>query len=85
MEHPNAATVDGKPGFLRTQADGSLVWEADLDGDSVAALLRRAMVHGSLRCDVGGVASTVRVQGCYYDAAGRRIVVELAGAPLAVS
>jgi hypothetical protein len=85
MEHPNAATVDGRPGFLRTQADGSLVWEADLDGDAVASLLRRAMLHGGLRCHAGGIASTVRVQGCYYDASGRRIVVELVGAPVEVS
>jgi hypothetical protein len=85
MEHPNAATVDGRAGHLRTRADGSLLWEADLDGEAVAGLIRRALLHGGLRCHAGGVASTVRVQGCYFDAAARRVIVELVGEPVVLS
>lgn len=85
MVHGNAATVDGREGILRARPDGSLLWEAELDGDAVATLLRRAMLHGALTCTMAGESSTVRVQGCYYDAAGRRLVVELAGAPAIVS
>jgi hypothetical protein len=85
MVQPNAATVDGHPGILRTRPDGSLLWEAELDGDAVASLLRRAMLHGGVRCDALGVAATVRMQGCWYDAAGHTIVVELVGPPTALS
>lgn len=79
------ATVDGRQGILRTRPDGSLVWEADLDGDAVASLLRQAMLHGALRCRADGVDATVRIRECSYDAAGRTLLVELVGVPEALS
>jgi hypothetical protein len=81
MARDEAATVDGRKGLLRTCPDGSVVWEAEVDGTAVAALVRRAMVHGSLACSVGDLHSVVHVQCVYYDAASGRFVAELSGAP----
>jgi hypothetical protein len=85
MDIENAATLDGREGQLRTLGDGTLVWEAQLDGDALATLLRRAMLHGGVRCETAGGVGRVQLHGCYYDAAGRTLVVEIGGLPTSAS
>lgn len=78
-------TLDGRPGLIRTELDGSLLWEAELDGDALAGLVRRAMMHGVLPFHGDDGPATVRIQAAYYDAASGKLLVELVGVPTAVS
>jgi len=85
--HPSVgrASFDGHPAppvAAVGRDDGERwLWEGAVDGPGLAAILRAAMLHGMVPCDVGGRPHRARAVGCWYDAAGGTAVVELAGPP----
>jgi hypothetical protein len=68
---PIAEMVDG----------GRWIWEGAVDGPGLVAMLRSAMVHGIVPCEVDGRPHRARAIGCWYDAGGGTALVELAGRP----
>jgi hypothetical protein len=68
---PIAAGADG----------GRWIWEGAVDGPGLVAMLRSAMVHGIVPCEVDGRPHRARAIGCWYDAGGGTALVELAGRP----
>jgi hypothetical protein len=68
---PMAAGVDG----------GRWIWEGAVDGPGLVAMLRSALVHGIVPCEVDGRPHRARAIGCWYDAGGGTALVELAGRP----
>jgi hypothetical protein len=93
---PSDAVSDGDLGALAPDGDGSparsaaavgrgdgerWLWEGAVDGPGLASILRAAMLHGMVPCDVAGRPHRVRAVGCWYDAAGGTAVVELTGPP----
>jgi hypothetical protein len=68
---PCAAGVEG----------GRWIWEGAVDGPGLVAILRSAMVHGIVPCEMDGRPHRARAIGCWYDAGGGSALVELAGRP----
>jgi len=57
------------------------LWEGAVDGPGLAAMLRAAMVHEVVPCDIGGRPHRARAIACWYDAGHGTAVVELGGRP----
>jgi hypothetical protein len=75
---PNTpATLADHRGTLMRQQEGPLLWEGDLAADALAALLRRAMLEGTLLCRTADDELPVRLLGCHVDALSGRVVAEL--------
>jgi len=57
------------------------IWEGALDGPGLATLMRTALVHGMVPCELDGRPHRARATGCWYDAGHGTVIVELAGMP----
>jgi hypothetical protein len=78
VDRPGLAAV--APGAEGVDA-GRWIWEGAVDGPGLVAILRSAMVHGIVPCEVDGRPHRARAIGCWYDAGGGTALVELAGRP----
>ncbi len=77
---PHGDRTPVEPPHDRSDVDRWL-WEGAVDGPGIAAILRAAMVHGIVPCDVGGLPHRARAVACWYDAAAGTAVVELFARP----
>ncbi|MDA1148344.1 MAG: hypothetical protein O3A76_17235 [Chloroflexi bacterium] len=57
------------------------IWEGDVDGPGLVAMVRAALQHGIVPCEVDGHPHRARATGCWYDAGRGTVVIELAGRP----
>ena len=69
-ERPPSAPGDEPTAAVR-------VWEGAVAGPDLARVLRAALDHGALPCDMAGVPHRADVGSCWYDAATGLLVVEL--------